>query len=276
MLCNIAISIMKIIAGIFLHSKALITDAIHSISDLTTDLIGVFGNILSYKKPDKEHPFGHHNLEYVISSIIGIFVIFLGFNLIKDGLLNKSTYEPSLIALIVIAIDMGMKYLTAYILISGGKKLNSPILESSGKESFGDFLSSLIVIIAFVTGFINKDLASFMDLGASLIISIIIIRSGFKICFNNYSSLLMEDKKDNETSKKVKDIIKNNNYIFKYTDLVLIGEGKYYRLYVTIYFKDNIRVKEAVDIVKLLEKEILVNAPLVRQAFIKIQYIDKK
>lgn len=108
MFLNIAISIMKIIAGTLLHSKALITDAMHSLSDLTTDFIGLFGNIISYKKPDKEHPFGHHNLEYIIS--------------------------------------------------------------------------------------------------------IIIIRSGLKICFNNYSSLLMEDQKDNETSKKIKALIKNNNY----------------------------------------------------------------
>lgn len=276
MFLNIAISIMKIIAGTLLHSKALITDAMHSLSDLTTDFIGLFGNIISYKKPDKEHPFGHHNLEYIISSIIGICVIFLGVNLIKNGLTHKSTYEPSLIALLVIALDMAVKFIMAYTLIKGSKKLNSPILESSGKESFGDFLSSIIVIVAFVTGFINKNLASFMDIAASLIISIIIIRSGLKICFNNYSSLLMEDQKDNETSKKIKALIKNNNYFFKYTDLILIGEGKYYRLYVKLYFKDNIRIKEAVDIVDNFEKEVLVNCPLVRNVYIKIKYIDKK
>lgn len=276
MFFNLLISIMKIMAGVLLHSKALITDAIHSLSDLTTDFIGLFGNILSYKKPDKKHPFGHHNIEYVISSIIGVFIIFLGINLIKDGLINKSTYEPSLIAFLVIILDMGVKYLMSSLLISGGKKLNSPILESSGKESFVDFLSSVIVIIAFVTGFINKDVASFMDVTASLIISTIIIRSGLLICFNNYSSLLMEDKKDNKTVKTIREIIKNNNYLFKYTDLLLIGEGKYYRLYITIYFKDNIRIKEAVDIVEKFEREVLVNCPLVKKAYIKIKYIDKK
>ena len=56
---NILLAFMKLLAGVFAHSNAMISDSIHSASDVFSTMIVVIGIKLSSKQPDKEHPYGH-------------------------------------------------------------------------------------------------------------------------------------------------------------------------------------------------------------------------
>lgn len=62
---NVFISIVKLLAGIIAHSNAMISDAIHSVSDVFSTIVVIIGIRLASKKPDKEHPYGHERLECV-------------------------------------------------------------------------------------------------------------------------------------------------------------------------------------------------------------------
>ncbi len=89
MIVNVFLSLIKIISGILGSCNSLIADGIHSISDLSTDIIAIIGNKLSLKPADNKHPYGHGKIEYLTSLIISIVILFLGFLLFITQLIDK-------------------------------------------------------------------------------------------------------------------------------------------------------------------------------------------
>ncbi|MCJ7541591.1 MAG: cation diffusion facilitator family transporter, partial [Desulfobacterales bacterium] len=74
-LVNIFLIILKLMAGIYGTSQALIADAVHSISDLFTDIAVLIGLQIRYKPPDEKHHFGHARVETLATSFVGIVLI---------------------------------------------------------------------------------------------------------------------------------------------------------------------------------------------------------
>ena len=74
---NIILSIFKFVAGIFANSSAMISDAIHSLSDVLSTFIAVIGVKLSKRKEDKEHPYGHDRFECVASILVCALLFFV-------------------------------------------------------------------------------------------------------------------------------------------------------------------------------------------------------
>ena len=69
---NLFLTIIKLIAGVFGSSSAMISDAIHSASDVFSTLIVIVGVSISHKKSDKEHPYGHEKFECVAAIILAV------------------------------------------------------------------------------------------------------------------------------------------------------------------------------------------------------------
>ena len=79
---NLLLTGLKFLAGFFGHSQALIADAIHSASDLTTDFAILIGSKYWYSPPDADHPNGHRKFETLITICIGFAIIAVGIFLI--------------------------------------------------------------------------------------------------------------------------------------------------------------------------------------------------
>ena len=75
---NVALSVMKLLAGIIAHSSAMISDAIHSASDVFSTFVVIIGIRLASKKPDKEHPYGHERLECVAAILLSMVLFITG------------------------------------------------------------------------------------------------------------------------------------------------------------------------------------------------------
>ena len=71
---NVILSLGKIIVGIFAHVSALISDGIHSVSDVGSTIVVMIGAKLSSKKADLEHPYGHERVEYVTGMIVSFII----------------------------------------------------------------------------------------------------------------------------------------------------------------------------------------------------------
>lgn len=67
---NIILSLFKLMAGIVAHSGAMISDAVHSASDVFSSIVVIIGVKLSAKASDKEHPYGHERMECVAAVIL--------------------------------------------------------------------------------------------------------------------------------------------------------------------------------------------------------------
>ena len=75
---NTVLSVFKILAGIFAHSGAMISDAVHSASDVLSSIIVIIGVKISAKGSDKEHPYGHERFECVAAIVLAVILLISG------------------------------------------------------------------------------------------------------------------------------------------------------------------------------------------------------
>ena len=86
--CNLILSVFKLMAGIVAHSSAMISDAIHSASDVFSTFVVIIGIRLASKEADKEHPYGHERLECVAAIILSIVLFITGIGIGTEALKN--------------------------------------------------------------------------------------------------------------------------------------------------------------------------------------------
>ena len=256
-LVNILLVIVKVIAGILGSSGALIADAIHSFSDLTTDVVALVGNNLAKKPADNKHPFGHGKSEYITSLIIGLTIMLLGLFLIYE-MMNGEIMQPNLFVIIVILFDIVVKLILSNFLINRGKRYDNSILIASGKESTADVFSSIIVLIAAITiQFADKyKVLMYSDKVASVIIGVFIVRIGFDIVKENISMTIGEQVINKEYLKNIKDIILNDSAIIEIKDLVILKYGPYLKLDGEISLKSDLSLLEAHDKIDVIEDRL--------------------
>ena len=268
MSANAFLALIKIIFGIMFSSVALISDGIHSLSDLFTDVVALIGNYLALKPADKEHPYGHGKIEYLTSLIIGVIIIIVGIEVVINSF-NKDIITPSSVVILVSFVTIIIKLLLSNYLIRQGKKRKNNILVASGLESRMDVLSSIIVMISLILIQFSKtiEIFKYCDILASIIIAIFIILSGIKIIKENVSIVLGEQETDEEYIEKVSDIIKNVDGVLGIESLVLMKYGHKYNLNLIVNMDGDITITESHIIADNIENNI-------KKEYEKIEYIN--
>lgn len=274
---NIFLTCLKIVVGMLGNSKALVADGVHSLSDLSTDIIAILGDKLSKKPADEDHPYGHGKINYLTSVLIGMLIIFMGFSLFKNSFSIGYTI-PSKITIWVVVITIIIKYFVSSLLIRVGKSQNNSILIASGRESFGDVFSSILVLVSLVASQFSKRISLFKytDMLGSIIISVIIIIMGVRILMDNFSSLIGQMEL---SQAKIDDVLKflNDKYDskqVKINDVLLLKYGTYYRVVVKLLVVDNLMVKDLMKINKSMENDLLNSAFNIRYVNVDIDAIE--
>jgi cation diffusion facilitator family transporter len=178
----VILAAFKLFAGIFGKSGAMVSDAVHSLSDVFATLIAYIGVRLSKRRADAEHPYGHERLECVASLILGLILagtgIGIGYagikNLLSGETLEIPTAFPLVAAIVSIAVKEGMFWYTMHY----AKKLDSAAFKADAWHHRSDAISS-------VGSFIGIGMAKlglpFMDPVASLVICVLILKVAFDI-----------------------------------------------------------------------------------------------
>lgn len=254
---NIFLALMKVISGIIFKSGALISDGIHSFSDLITDIFAIIGGVIARKPADREHPYGHGKAEYLTSLVIGVVIIIVGGEVIYTSI-NKDIIIPSIFVVVISLITIIAKLLLSSYIIHQGKKLNNSILIASGKESRTDVISSIVVLISAILmqfGKVNK-IFEYSDLLASIIVGLFIINIGINIIKENASNILGEQETDRKYIAKIKKSIKKIDGVLGIRDLVILKFGHKSSLNLTITMDGNITLNDAHNKADLIEQEI--------------------
>ena len=268
---NIFLSIIKILFGFIGKCNALIADGIHSLSDLSTDFVAIFGNHLSLKPADKKHPFGHGKTEYITSVIIGIVIILLGLSLIYN-IFNKEITIPNLLMILVSLFTIISKYILSSYIYKKGIEYSNNILIASGKESKADVYSSIFVLISIVLMQFSKELSilKYADMFSTVIIALFIIKTGFNILSDNIGILLEEQILDKEYIKEIKNIITSFNEIVEIKDLYILRYGPYYKLVSNVIMKD-LSLTDAHKIIDEIEKKLKEKDDKIKYVFIHME-----
>lgn len=146
---NIALVVFKLYAGIAGRSGAMVSDAVHSLSDVFATLVAYIGVRISQKAPDQNHPYGHDRLECVASMILGIILLVTGFGIGLNGVkqIAAGHYEnlavPSAIALAAAIVSIAVKESMFWYTRHYAKKLNSSAFMADAWHHRSDALSSV-------------------------------------------------------------------------------------------------------------------------------------
>ena len=268
---NIFLSIIKILFGFIGKCNALVADGIHSLSDLSTDFVAIFGNHLSLKPADKKHPFGHGKTEYITSMIIGIVIIILGLTLIYN-IFDKEIIIPNLLMILVSLFTIISKLLLSNYIYKKGIKYSNNILIASGKESKADVYSSIFVLISIILmQFSNEfSILKYADMVSTIIIALFIIKTGFNILKDNIGILLEEQVLDKKYLNNIKKIITSFDEIVEVKDLYILRYGPYYKLVSNVIMKD-LLLTDAHNIIDEIENKLKEQDDRIKYVFIHME-----
>ena len=180
---NCFLIVLKLVTGFLGNSQALIADAVHSVSDLFTDAIVLFGIYIGRRPPDKDHHFGHARIETLASAIVGIILIataaYLGFRAVK-GTYGHITYHPTPLALFGAGMSIVFKEALYQYTVKTGRNLKSQLIVANAWHHRSDALSSVAVLVG-VAGAIIRPAWHILDAYATLLVSFLILKVGVDI-----------------------------------------------------------------------------------------------
>ena len=275
-LANTGLSLLKLLAGILAHSSAMVSDAIHSASDVFSTVVVIIGIRLASKEPDREHPYGHERLECVAAIVLAIVLLITGLGIGADALgkIMKGNYDnlqtpgvPALIAAILsIAVKEGMYWYTRFYAI----KIDSSALMADAWHHRSDAFSSIGALIGIAGARLGYPI---MDSVASLVIFLFIVKAAYDI-FKDALDKMVDHSCDEETEKAIYACVMKNEKVLGidllqtrifgnkiYVDVEIAAEGSY-------------TLREAHTIAEAVHEDIEKNFPKVKHIMIHVNPAD--
>lgn len=210
---NLVLSLIKLLAGIFAHSSAMISDAVHSASDVFSTFVVIIGIKLAAKEPDKEHPYGHERMECVAAIILSVVLFITGLGIGVDAVKNiiSSDYSrikiPGIAALITAVVSILCKEAMYWYTRFYAKKIDSSALMADAWHHRSDAFSSVGALIGIIFARIGYPI---MDSVASLVIFVFIIKAAIDI-FKEAMDKMVDHSCDEDTEKQIYDCVMKND-----------------------------------------------------------------
>lgn len=206
---NVVLTVFKLLAGILANSSAMVSDAIHSASDVFSTFVVMIGVKLSNKKSDQDHPYGHERLECVAAIILaimlavtGVGIGYVGVEKIISG--NYSDFAiPGTLALIAAVVSIVTKEAMYWYTRAAGKKINSGALLADAWHHRSDALSSIgsfVGILGARMGF------AVLDPLASVIICAFILKVSIDI-FKDSINKMTDKACDVKIIEEIKELV---------------------------------------------------------------------
>lgn len=192
---NMALFIFKLYAGIASGSGAMVSDAVHSASDVFSTIIVMAGIKVSNKKADKNHPYGHERLESIAAFILAAILCVTGLGIGYTGISNivRGEYniagEPGMVALIAALVSIAVKEAMYWYTRSAALKVNSGALMADAWHHRSDALSSIGSFVGILGARLGLPI---MDPIASVVISALIVKAAVDIFMDSARKLTDE------------------------------------------------------------------------------------
>lgn len=180
---NVLLSAFKLAAGIFAHSGAMVSDAVHSASDVLSTFVVIAGVKLSGKDSDKEHPYGHERFECVAAILLAVMLAATGVGIGWAGIRNitgdsSDLAVPGGLALVAAVISIVSKEAMYWYTRAVAKKIGSSALMADAWHHRSDALSS---VGSFVGIFGARLGFPVLDPIASVVICVFILKAAFDV-----------------------------------------------------------------------------------------------
>jgi len=189
---DIFLFFLKLLVGFLGHSRAVVADAVHSLSDVVTDVIVVWGLIAGSRPSDECHHYGHAKLELMAEMVLGAVLVLTGIGIIVDSLkavLGGPVRTPSLIVLPVIALSVLIKEALFWVTIKAARKTRTPSLTANAWNHRSDGVTSAGILLGVGLAIFYPKLV-IIDALVGILVAAVIIHMGVKIGWEAASKLV--------------------------------------------------------------------------------------
>ena len=250
---NIVLFVSKLWVSYESKSQAMIADAFNNLSDLLATIIMIVGVKLAAKPADRHHPYGHERYELIGGFLVSILMLYLGIDLIRSSLFSQSSVPTSKYLLIIVLVSIVLKSVLWFLYHQGYKETKSPILIAGSADSRNDVILSSVIGVSFL---IQNQFDLSLDKYLGIFISLMISIDALKM-IRGYMSQLIGERPSKENIKAIDGILKDNEEIMGYHDLVIHEYGirnRFASVHVTV--DDRLSLNEAHQIIEKIEEDI--------------------
>ena len=269
---NMILSILKLAAGIISRSGAMISDAVHTISDVFTTFIVMAGIHMSNKPSDQKHPYGHERFECVASILLSAALFAVGagigyeaFRKIIQGMAGQ-LHSPGLPALIAAIISIAVKEWMYWYTRDAALKIRSGALMADAWHHRSDALSSIGSFIGIFGARIGFPV---LDPIASAVICLLIIKAAGRI-FKDSIDKMVDRACDEAICKKISETALNQDGVDDVDEIKTRLFGA--RIYVDIEISadDQLSLEEAHNIAENVHTAVERNFEAVKHCMVHV------
>lgn len=205
---NFILSVLKLAAGLLAHSGAMVSDAVHSASDVFSTIIVIIGMRAAGKASDREHPYGHERLECVAAIILAGALLATGLMIGYQGVQSilhadsNPIQVPGTLALIAAAVSIAVKEGMFRYTRRAAKQVHSEALMADAWHHRSDALSSIGALIGIGGAMLGLPI---LDPIASLVICLMIVKAAYDI-FRDAVDKMVDRSCDEETEQAIREV----------------------------------------------------------------------
>ena len=270
---NLLLSIIKLIGGIIGNSAALVADAVHSISDLLTDVIVLITLKIGQKPKDDNHPYGHGKAEPIGTTVIGFFIIAAGLGLAYEAwdiIQSGVSRTPELLAAGTALISIFIKEWLFRYTRSVGKKSSSSILLANAWHHRSDAISSIAALIGIIGSMVGFPI---LDPIASVMVSFMIIKVGYELTLGGFRDL-MDTALNEKDTQKLQATIDSIPGVIKSHDLRTRKIGEKILMDVHIQVDSDLTITEGHEIGERVRRQLIKNYPNTQDVLVHVDSYD--
>ena len=269
---NVVLSLFKLIVGIFAHSSALISDAVHSASDVVSTIAVILGVNISAKASDKGHQYGHERMESIFSILLAILLFAtgagIGFSGIKAviGGNYADLKVPGFIAAVAAFVSIVVKEWMYHYTIRAAKKINSTALKADAWHHRSDAFSS----VGSLAGVIGARLGfPICDPIASVIICVFIVKAAWDVFYEAVNELV-DRAADDEICTKLRELILEQEGVMGIDDMKTRLFGSKMYVDVEIGADGEWTLRRAHDVAQQVHDKIEQEFPAVKHCMVHV------
>lgn len=256
---NTILSIGKVAAGVIAGSGAMISDGVHSASDVFSTIIVIIGFNIAHKESDEKHQYGHERFECIAAIILAAILLATGIGIGLSGInkiiagIEGNLSAPGSLALVAAVISIVVKEWMYWYTRAAAIKINSGALKADAWHHRSDAFSSIAAFIGIggaILGFKR------LDPIASIIVALVVVKVGIDILKSSCDEL-MDSSISKADINKIKSLVENDEKICGIKDFKSRKYGSVAYIDMSIFIDNNKTLEEAHNIADNLENDII-------------------
>ncbi len=269
---NVLLSVFKLMAGIFAHSGAMISDAVHSASDVFSTFVVMIGIKISARASDKEHPYGHERMECVAAIVLATILCITGLGIGKNAIAklqdgnDAGMVIPGILALVAAIVSIVVKEAMFWYTRGAARKIDSGALMADAWHHRSDALSSVGALVGILFA---RNGYPMMDAVASLIICVFIVKASYDI-FKDAVDKMVDKACDEETERELRKFVEAQPGVLGVDLLQTRVFGNKIYVDLEIGADENSTLKESHQVAEQVHDKLEIQFPKVKHIMIHV------